>query len=232
MQLASLFDNLSDYIAAIVGLGTAACALVDSSKAFFGGISNCGFGHIKRVVKKLLPESAYIKKLDTPFNITQILSTLRANWLNGMPLAEQKALAKTLLKLNLNRTNAPLLAKLTGVDEATLTVIADKNPSGIALTQVESSVLERLDLMLDILLDEGYQRADQSYRNSAKAWSSAIAVMLAVVGSWLATDGVFDNISLGGAIFAGLAATPVAPLTKDLTSALATFVKATPFIKH
>lgn len=232
MQLASLFDNLSDYIAAIVGLGTAACALVDSSKAFFGGISNCGFGHIKRVVKKLLPESAYIKKLDTPFNITQILSTLRANWLNGMPLAEQKALAKTLLKLNLNRTNASLLAKLTGVDEATLTVIADKKPSGIALTHEESSVLERLDLMLDILLDEGYQRADQSYRNSAKAWSSAIAVMLAVVGGWLAIDGVFDKISLGAAIFAGLAATPVAPLTKDLTSALATFVKAAPFIKQ
>ena len=52
MVLPDLFTHLSDYITAAAALGTAAYALVDGSKALGGGVSNCGFRHIRNVVKR------------------------------------------------------------------------------------------------------------------------------------------------------------------------------------
>ena len=107
--------------------------------------------------------------MDNPLQLSEVLDTLRANWLNGTALADQKAIAKSLIKLRLNIVNAPELAKATEVDKEKLAVIAAKIASGGTLTQNENDVFGRFDLMLTAILDKGYQRADQSYRNSAKA---------------------------------------------------------------
>ena len=40
----------------------------------------------------------------------KILATLQANWMNGTHLGSQKAIAKSLIKLNLNPGNAAALA--------------------------------------------------------------------------------------------------------------------------
>src|SRR5438093_1002082 len=107
-------EKMSDYIAAAAGLGTAAYALVDGSKVIFGGVSNCGFGHIKRAVRKFFPESAEEKYSANPLQLSEVLAALRANWLNGTALADQKAIAKSLIKLRLDQVNALDLAKATG----------------------------------------------------------------------------------------------------------------------
>lgn len=223
MQFPGL-ENFSDYITAAAALGTAAFALVDASKAVFGGVSNCGFRYIKSAVTRFFPENG--NNNDTLFNPLQLneaLDTLRANWLNGVALADQKAIAKSLIKLNLNESSAPILAKATGVDVKVLTDVAKKLVSGSEFSTQENDLYGRFDLMLVALLDKGYQRADQSYRNSAKLWAVVASVVLAVVAVLIMNDN--DPKHIAGAILLGLAATPIAPIAKDLTSALGAGVK-------
>ena len=134
-------DTLPQYVAVAAGLGTAAYALVDGSKAFFGGVSNYGFGHIRRVVLGFFSESTQQQASLNPLRLSEVLATLRANWLNGTALADQKAIAKSLIKLRLDKDNAGQLAKATGVDKDKLTTIAGKIASGETLSQQEGDVL-------------------------------------------------------------------------------------------
>lgn len=215
--MAILIETLSQCIASAAGLGTASFALVDASKAWRGGVSNYGFSHIARVVELFFDDSIQDDAL-TSFSKEQVLLTLKANWLNGTELNGQKAIAKSLLKLRLSPQTAAQFARTTHVDSEKLTVIADKINSGQSLDSPEGDIWARFDLVLTAVLDQGYERADQVYRNSAKAWSVAVSVVLAIVGFYL-----FENSfeTLGLAVLVGLAATPIAPIAKDLTSALA-----------
>lgn len=219
-----ILDTVSSYIAGAAGLGTAAFALVDSSKAFGGGVSNCGFGHIERAVAKFFPASG-----GGPMSLTEVRATLRANWLNGTAFADQKAIAKSLIKLRLDADTALHLARATGVDSKVLGAVAGKIATGKPLSSGESDVYGRFDLMLTALLDEGYQRADQVYRNSAKAWSVVVAVGLAIAGVCIVEPSVGAK-EWAEAVVVGLAATPLAPIAKDLTSALQAGVKVAQLI--
>lgn len=216
-------SQISDYIAAAAALGTASFALVDASKAILGGVSNCGFGYIASAIRKFLPENPEVGDSNNPLQLDEVLDTLRANWLNGTVLADQKAIAKSLIKLNLNEVNAPRFAKAAGVNENVLIVIASKLASGAQFTDEENDLFGRFDLTLAAILDKGYQRADQSYRNSAKAWSVFVSVALAIAGVFILYEP--NPTHIAGAILLGLAATPIAPIAKDLTSALAAGVK-------
>lgn len=213
-------DSLSQYAAVAAGLGTAAYALVDGSKAFNGGVSNYGLGHIRRVVSRFYPKD---RAAVGPLPLEEVLATLKANWLNGTALADQKAIAKSLIKLRMNEASAPDLAEATGLDKEVLKTIAKKIVSGGTFTQQENDVYGRFDLMLTAILDEGYQRADQAYRNGAKAWSIGVSVVFSLIGK-LSVDN--PSFSWPIAIMVGLAATPIAPIAKDLTSALQAGVKA------
>jgi hypothetical protein len=221
-------DTVTQYIAVAAGLGTAAFALVDASKAFAGGVSNHGFNHVKQVVSDFFTAGGGEADPSSPLRLDEVLATLRANWLNGNALSDQKAIAKSLIKLRLNEANAQQLAKATGVSGEMLTSVAGKIASGEALTQQENDVFGRFDLMLTALLDRGYQRADQSYRNKAKAWSIVASVALALCGKWIAD---IDTVSYSKAFLVGLVATPIAPVAKDLTSALQAGVKAAQMLR-
>jgi hypothetical protein len=227
----TILSNVSDYIAAAAALGTAAFALVDASKAFFGGVSNSGFPHIRRMVQRFIPADAGRRSGGNMLPGSEVLATLRANWMNGTALAGQKAIAKSLIKLRLDEANAPVLAAAAGVDEDALTGVAKKLAAGKSLSQPEQDVFGRFDLILTALLDQGYQRADQAYRNWARVWAMLVALALAIVGAWLLSDasqgpGAFLGSPLfEKAVLAGLVATPIAPIAKDLTSGLAAGVK-------
>src|SRR5580658_5180155 len=107
------WSNLANIVTAIGGLGTAAMGLVDTTKLFGGGPSNFGFGYIKDDLKQ------YLDALD-PAGATspvknKVLQTLRANWLNGVAKADQKATAKSLIHVGLTPATAVALAKAAGV---------------------------------------------------------------------------------------------------------------------
>jgi len=75
-------------------LRTAAFALVDASKILGGGVSRCGF---KRIMNG--SEQTDTLRRRQPGVHASIEPTLWANWINGTQLADQKAVAKTLIKL-------------------------------------------------------------------------------------------------------------------------------------
>jgi hypothetical protein len=219
--------DIPDTIAAIAALGTASYGLVDACKAVYGGISNAGFVYIRRAITWLFPKGTEAKDSQIPLSLGSILATVNANWINGTPLSDQKAIAKTLIKLRLNAGNAAFLAEKVGVDPAVLSSVAGKIGSGEPLSQGEADVFGRFDLLLTAALDEGYQRADQRYRNWCKAMAIPVSVALAVLGGWtIQPANYFHSSFFGQALIAGFLATPLAPVAKDLSSAVQAGAKA------
>jgi hypothetical protein len=209
---------LPKIILAIGSLGTAAYGVVDVSKAFGGGVSNRGFGDMKKIISAFVPSSS--AERTSALSLQSVLATLRANWLNGMALADQKSIAKALIKLNLTESTAAGMAKAAGVDEALLTSVAKKLATGDPLVTTETDVYGRFDLLLSAALDQGYQRADQRYRNSAKLLAVPVAVLLAVLGAWALDGDRLSALEFWKAVAGGLLATPLAPVAKDLASAV------------
>lgn len=208
--------NLPHAVLAIGALGTAATGLVDSTKAFAGGISRAGFGYIKRLIHRTVPANTSGAGL----TINDILGTLLANWMNGMDPGSQKAIAKSFIKLHLNESTAAALAAQTNVNPADLTSVAAKLAAVLPLTTAESDAYGRFDLAISALVDLAYERGDQFYRNSCKVLACIFAVILAILGNLqLAPQ---SRLPGWEAVVVGLIATPLAPMAKDIANAIQT----------
>jgi hypothetical protein len=218
-------QHLPQIVTAIGGLGTAAFGLVDASKALGGGVNHIGFGAIRSLVKSLTPNTQA-----NALSQGKVVATLQANWFNGTDLGSQKAIAKSLIKLDLSPTNATDVAAVTGVDPDTLKTIATNIANGTPLSTTQSDVYARFDLIVTAMLDEIYQRSDNVYRNWTRAIAALVAILLAVVGG-LILHPVFDWRNFGESVLVGLLATPLAPIAKDLSTALATAVNTLQVVK-
>lgn len=227
---ASIFENarltqVATAITAIGALGTAAFGLVDASKLLPWLIPSSGFGFIRKLVKQLSPESSTIPK-ESALTVAAITDTLQANWINGMALADQKTVAKTLFKLRLNAETGPALALITGVDKDVLTSVAKKLANGDAMTQAEMDTYGRFDVLLATSIDRGYQKADQRYRTTAKFAACLVAIVLAEAAAYF-----LKMQNAGVALIVGLIATPLAPIAKDLATSLNAAAKAVQSVK-
>lgn len=218
-----LIQSIGSVIAAVAALGTASMGFVDALKAFQGGPSNLGFPVIRRTLGPFLPKAA-----NGAFTEAKLLAALKSNWINGVAKADQKAKAKALIHLGLTAGNAADLAKASGVDEKTLASVADKvsgrAQGDTALTPAETNTLGQFDAILSAILDEAYERGDQQYRNGTKVLAMIFAVLFGVAGSLLIKGSGWDNAGLG--VLVGIAAVPLAPVAKDLTSSLQAAVAA------
>jgi hypothetical protein len=223
--------DLPKIVLAIGSLGTAAYGVLDASKSLAGGISNFGMGDIKKVISKLIPDRQTSAGNGPALGLTSALATLRANWLNGMALPDQKSVAKALVKLNLTPDNARAMANATGVDPNTLTNIASKLGSKEAMNDAEADVFGRFDLLLSSLLDQAYQRADQKYRNGAKLLAIPVAVVLALLGAYAMKGDTLSFQEAWKACLGGLLATPLAPVAKDVASAIQAGTKLAQSVK-
>jgi hypothetical protein len=178
--------SMIDLVGAIGALGLASFALVDSSKiGRHGGVSNSGFKIIENAIKIFdsdakLPEREDIAGAQPVENA--LLQTLHAHWINGVAIADQKAIAKTLIKLKLTAQSAERMAAVTSVDPTTLTEVAQRMTTGEPLEAKHTNALGRFDLAVTAILDAAYQRADQRYRNASKGWATLAAIALAIVG--------------------------------------------------
>jgi len=107
-------------------LGTASFGLVDTTKAFWGGMSRVGVKNIRRAIAPFY--AAAERRRDaagmSPTSFHAVLANLRANWMNGTALPEQKAVAKSLLNLRLSPDTAKTMAAATGVDATSLGAVA------------------------------------------------------------------------------------------------------------
>jgi hypothetical protein len=247
-----VINNLGKEVVAIGALGTAAFGLVDSFKALpGGGISRCGFKHVRSAIEKLTPPVAALN--NTELGREAILATLESQWINGVDKSNQISIAKSLIKLRLTPDTAPALAAATGVKAEVLTEVARKIQEGISdapapagslpgqqdknlLSPRELDIYGRFDLLLNTLLDQAYQHADQRYRNIARASAIPVAVLLAIVGACLVFNINCTNLTgnldkLGMAVLTGLISTPIAPIAKDIASAISTAAQALQFGK-
>lgn len=232
---------LTHIITAIGGLGTAAYGLVDASKAVFNPINRIGLKHIEQVVTQLTPDQTGVDQAGAalparPVNALprkNIMETIAANWVNGNDLSSQKSIAKSLIKLHLSEGNAATLAAKTNVDPGVLQSVANKISTGVSMTQPESDVYSRFDLILTALVDEAYQRSDQVYRNKTRTLAAVIAVLLAVAAGWslVGTKAFWDSSDFPLSLLVGLLATPLAPIAKDLSSALGAAVNAMQLVR-
>lgn len=225
------FAQLAAAILAIGALGTAAVGIVDATKIFMGGVSNAGFRHIEAA---LTPFAESLRRAIGPEGDWQHL--MKSHWLNGRPKDEQKAIAKSLIRLGLSQSSAKEIAPAIGVDTTTLVEAAQALETGMPLTEQHINVLGRFDASVDARLDAGFDRADHLYRNAARSSAGVVALLLAVVGGGVVYvdeyPGVFSMAAyfvswyFVAALLAGAVAVPVAPIAKDLVSALAGAVQA------
>ena len=235
--LSGNLGNILNFLSAAAGLGTAAMGLVDSTKAFWGGPSNFGFDHIKKAIEPFLVQASGAQPV---FGKAQILETLKANWLNGIAKADQKAKAKALIHLGLTQGNAASLAQTAGVDPTKLQALARKTADGTKPESDELNVLGQFDAIVSAVLDTAYERADQKYRNACKCLTMLVATLLGGIGGWLifgssASGSVFAYFGtwqFGLSLLVGLSATPLAPVAKDLTTSLQAAVAAVRTVKR
>jgi len=227
--------SYSDAVLSIGALGAAAYGLVDASKVLRGGLSQPGFGFILTEIEKFRPALNVV-------GADAAITTLRSIWLNGVSLDDQKAKAKAMIHMGINASDADALADVIGLGGSAKNAFkaaAQKLDLGAAssgqpaLTQTDLDVIGRFDAILSARLDAAYERADQVYRNSAKAAACVIAVILALIGDYsLSGDAGAPAVPWGLAVLAGLIATPLAPVAKDVASSIQTASKAFSIFKR
>ena len=225
--------DITSVVTAAGALGIASFALVDATKiGRQGGISNSGFSRIQAAVNEFYPGVTRESLPGDANSASRMLDILHGNWINGMPLADQKAIAKSLIKLRLSKDTAAAFAEATGVDAVVLAATADSMNNGTELSLPQNNVLGRFDLGLTAILDAGYQRADQKYRNNSRVLASGVAVVLAVLGGWsVAEAAYFGSVLMWQSVLCGLLAIPLAPISKDLASALTAGVRVAQSLK-
>lgn len=237
--MVGLQDTVATTVAAITAmgtLGTAAFGLVDATKAFNGGVSNCGFGHILKAV------APYRESLQHGSPVWR--ETLRANWINGLAKDDQKAQAKSLIRMGLSSDTAGELASAAHVDEPKLRAVIAKVEANAgaapdqqqSLTAQDALLLGRLNAAVDAAMDAGFERADQQYRNASRVTAGLFALGLAVwAGALLAGSGTVPGLTYGNfvwpSLLVGLLATPIAPIAKDLASSLQAAASAVSAVK-
>lgn len=229
-----ILKDLPQAVTAIGGLGTAAFGLLEAVKPVFPGINHMGFGRIRATVSSLTPNEPGAGQPLNALPQANVLESLLANWVNGTDLGSQKSIAKSLIKLHLSAGNAAALAATTNVDPALLTEVAKSIASATALTQQQSDAYARFDLIVTALLDEAYQHADQVYRNSTRGLAALLAVALAFVGGWSMVgswQAFWWKPDMFLALLVGLLATPLAPIAKDISTALTTAVNTMQAVK-
>src|SRR5574343_90456 len=101
-----------------------------------------------------------------------------------MPLADQRAVAKTMIKMRLDEPHLAAFAAATLVDPEPLRMAMQKMSAGEAPDTPAANAFGRFDLALTALIDAGYQRADQAYRNGSRTLAIPASILLALLGGW------------------------------------------------
>lgn len=220
-------DGVGEWIIAVGALGTAAFGLVDASKAVGGGVSRRGFGFVRDALAPF--DTALSRALGEGCDWRALM---RAHWINGRPKDEQKAIAVGLIQLGLTPDTAEAIAAHGQVDPAALRAVVVSLGDGTELTAEQLNVLGRFKATIEARIDAAYERAEQVYRNTARAAAGLVAIALALAAAYIVepTDPPPGSgeaaIRYLMAFLIGLVAVPLAPVAKDVASGLATAAKA------
>lgn len=219
-ETANDLGTIGSIITASGAVGITAFGLVDTLKAAWGGPSRFGFVYVRDAVKVLLPGDTHLA-----LKVEEINATLLANWINGVAKPEQKATAKSLIRLCITEETAGEMADKVGLDGKAFAELAGAVAKGAALTPEQLELLGRFDVVVSAKLDAAYERGDQLYRNANKALAAGLGLALALVAARLA------DMDMGQAFLIGLLSAPLAPVSKDVASALSSVVQTLKAVK-
>jgi hypothetical protein len=208
-------EDIGEILAALSALAFAAFGLLDATKVFRGGIARVGLGVLRSALTPFAPV------LDAAVGKDKWWHIVSANWINGVAKVTQKAATVALVKLGLHPGTAASLAAATHVDAKVLQSAAESLAQGVELSEQQMNVLGRMNAVLETLLDAAYEEAEQRFRS----WSRVAAGVIAIGVSAL-INALMNIAPWPIALLVGVLAVPVAPLAKDLTSALSAAMRA------
>jgi hypothetical protein len=213
-------------VGGILIIGIAAFGAVEIARSIFPSIDLIGFKEIKLMVVRLTPEDG-----ELPQNIlprADILESLEANWKIGADVIYQRETAKSLVKIHLSPNNAAATATSVNIDPNLLRYAAVSLNTGESLPKADHNIYKRFELVVSALLDQAFQGASRTYRNSMKFWAAVICVIFSFSGCAGLEGLLFWNHpkDILMALMGGLVAAPIAPLAKDVSSAVSTAVRS------
>lgn len=217
--------ELANLALAAGAIGTASFGLVDALKTY-PNYALIGVGRVERNLKFLFPalEVAYGPRY---------LELLRDQYRVGRDKGELPKTLRQGTRIGLIPDTAEGLANGVGVVSAKdLTDVAravTKMSDG-KLTDKQKTVLGRFELALDARIRAELDLAAAEARNWRRSTAAIIAVALAVVGGGLLHGKPYGDY-IGSNFFwlnalVGLAAIPLAPVAKDVATALQTYAKS------
>lgn len=225
------FTNLVDIILAAGALGTASFGIVEGLK---GGewlkVGSIGF---KKIPAELGPGVMHALEVAYGSNVNHYLESLFRNSKNTGELSKT---IRQGARIGLTKELASELAESVGVvSKDKLVLVAQKLHSGKELDQEERSALGRYELALDSRIDAALANANTKYISGVRKTASAISILISlVVGITLAFTQVPEGASyldlkiaiLIQALVIGIVAVPIAPIAKDIVSAIQSVSKS------
>ncbi len=196
-------DSLSGAVLAAGGLGTAAFGIVEALKWTWLGYA--GFGSIKSMLGPLLQtyQVAYGPAWER---------LLSAQYRGDR--AELTRVLRQGVRIGLTAQNAGAIATFIGtVSPADLESAARHTTAGTELPAELRNVLGRFELADDSRIDAAQALAQERYSGATRVSASVISLAVAIIVGM-----IYD--SLGLAVMIGIAAVPLAPIAKDLVTAI------------
>ena len=206
-------------------LGTAAFGIVDGLKAT--AIGAAGFARLSAMLGPL--KTALAKAYGNEF-----LKLLEAQYRDGRGAGPLPRTLRQGARIGLTKDNATEIVTFVGegiVKSSELVIIAEKIAAGWKLEDTERGLLARFELAVDTRIDAAVALAEQQYVLVTRWWASGIAIVLALIAAWaLGTQSpdflLWEKSLFIKGLIVGLVAVPLAPIAKDVASALQSATKA------
>jgi hypothetical protein len=201
-------------ITATGALGIAAFGVVEGFK--WTRIGNAGIGRIEKL-------GPLLDSLENAYG-PDYLDLVRSQY-----KGDQQELRRTLrqgVRISLRPDNAVKLAEYVGVpsEPCELKRVADRLDAGKMDEEnadPDRRILARFETAVDTRIDAALTQAQSTYQGKMRIYASVVALAIALGTAFsLAGQGYDLWPTLGKALLVGLAAVPVAPVAKDLVTAI------------
>lgn len=200
-------ENLGTIILAIGALGTASFGIVEALKWTRVGVM--GFGRIKTLLG-----DPVMMALQLAYG-SDFMLFLEAQYRNGRNSGELPRTIRQGARIGLTPETAPGLAAQVGVvDGQQLSEVAAAIQSNEELNSEQRNLLGRFELALDARIDAAMSLANDRYIGYVRLLASVVSIIIA------AFVGISMGIDWKTWLIVGVAAVPVAPMAKDLASAI------------
>lgn len=220
---------LTEMVLAAGSLGTAAYGIVDGFK-FSAKFAAAGFHQIRLALGTPIYDA-----LRYAYG-SQFTDLMRAQYINGRSSGDLPRTLRQGVRLALNSDNAEVLAAAIGhLDGKALKEAAIAVETGTNVSDQQRSLIARFEVAVDTRVEAALALAENKYKGVMQLRASCVSIVLAVIGSFAlnveqSSEGLshaftFEDFVI--ALIVGVAAVPLAPIAKNVSTALQSVAKAT-----